>query len=182
MPYTAKYNALFAKSLVEQLIAIIQRDQASAIAVVNSSLGAIQEVHKGATAPTGFPWLVVWPSAVSFDQDSLDSRHYHARLHLAVYWSDNDPDRGQDLIHDYARLLDVIVTSSGPPPSFADMTTALAITWPWGTASRSTTPPAPGTVKEVFVESHDYGVVAFANIDTPVYRAVLTVLVDVEET
>ena len=59
MPYTPAYNATFAKPLVNQLIAIIQRDQASALGIVNPSLSPIAEFHKGPGTRTAFPWLVV---------------------------------------------------------------------------------------------------------------------------
>ena len=68
MPYTPAYNATFAKPLVNQLIAIIQRDQASALGIVNPSLSPIAEFHKGPGTRTAFPWLVVSVDSLRFDQ------------------------------------------------------------------------------------------------------------------
>src|ERR1019366_9717775 len=65
MAWVQAHNAQFGKPLVNQLIAIIQRDQAAALTVVNAAramdgnqpLGPIAEFHKGPGVRTGWPWL-----------------------------------------------------------------------------------------------------------------------------
>ncbi len=182
MPYTQRYNAKYVKPLIEQAIAIIQRDQAAAIPLVNASLAQIAEFHKGPVTPVASPWMYLSGGAIEFDQSSWDSRHYRARIQLALYNPHMDPELGQDLIFDYGRLVDMILTTAGPPPSLADWTTPLSFTWPPGGASQLTGPPAAGTVKEVFVESHDYGLVRVEGIDVPLWRVLVTVLFEMEET
>jgi hypothetical protein len=45
-----------------------------------------------------------------------------------------------------------------------------------------TSPNAPGTVNDVFVESHVPGQVSVQGIDVPIMRVTLTVLFELEET
>ena len=181
MPYTPAYNALFSKPLLNQLIAIIQRDQAAALAIVNPSLSPIAEFHKGPGARTAFPWLLLTANSTQFDPQATGTRKSLVKVALELDVGQFDQEIAQDNAQDYARLLDVIVTSAGPPPSFVDFTTPLPITHetvPGGTTS----PGALGTVKEVFVGAHSYSVIALPEIQSPVLRVTLEVLFDLEET
>lgn len=177
MPYAPRYNAKYVKPLIEQVIAIIQRDQAAAVPLVNASLAQIAEFHKGPVTPVASPWMYLSGGAIEFDQASVDTRHYRARIQLALYNAHMDPELGQDLIFDYGRLLDMILTTA----PISDFTAPLSFTWPPGAAVGTTAPPAAGTVKEVFVEAHDYGLVRVEGIDAPLWRVVLTVLFEMEE-
>jgi hypothetical protein len=181
MPFTPAYNALFAKPLLNQVIAIIQRDQAAALAIVNPSLNPITEFHKGPGARTAFPWLLLSGNSTVFEPQASGTRHSTVRVALALDIGQFDQEMAQDNAQDYARLLDVIITSAGPPPSFADFTTPLAIvheTAPGGTTS----PGALGSVQDVFVASHIYSVAALPEIQSPVLRVTLEVLFELEET
>jgi hypothetical protein len=87
----------------------------------------------------------------------------------------------QEDAQDYARLLDMIISSAGPWPSLGDWTSPLPIqqeTVPNGT----TVPNAAGTVNDVFVESHVPGQVSVPGIDVPIMRITLAVLFELEET
>ncbi len=178
MPYTPAYNALFAKPLLNQLIAIIQRDQAAAIAIVNPALSPINEFHKGPGFRTAFPWLTLAVDGVAFDQEAQTfTRHQSARVSLALDTGQFDQELAQDNAQDYARVVDIIATTA----PLSDFSVPLAITHetvPGGT----TTPGASGTVKEVFVESHRYGLVTAQQIEIPVLRVTLSLLFELEET
>jgi hypothetical protein len=190
MSWTQAYQAQFAKPLVDQLIAIIQRDQAAALAVINSAralngnqaLSPITEFHKGPGSRTGWPWLYLEIGTTTFNRDDdKGTRHYEARINLALDTGQFDSEMTQEDAQDYARLLDMIITSAGPWPSLGDWTTALPIqheTIPSGT----TVPNASGTVNDVFVESHVPGKVSVPDVETPVMRVTLTVLFELEET
>jgi len=189
MSWTQAYQAQFAKPLVNQLIAIIQRDQAAALTVVNAAravdgnqpLSPIAEFHKGPGPRMGWPWLTLEIAATNFDRgDDKTTRHHEVRIHLALDTGQYDLEMAQEDAQDYARLLDMIVTSAGLWPSLGDWTTSLPIqheTMPSGI----TVPNAAGTVNEVFVESHIPGQVAVPGIDAPVMRITLTVLFELEE-
>jgi hypothetical protein len=190
MSWIQAYQAQFAKPLVNQLIAIIQRDQTSALAVVNAAravdgnqpLVPIAEFYKGPGARTGWPWLFLEIGPTNFERgDDKGTRHYECRIKLALDTGQYDQEMAQEDAQDYARLLDMIITSAGPWPALSDWTTALAIqheTVPNGT----TVPNAAGTVNDVFVESHVLGQVAVPDVDVPIMRVTLTVLFELEET
>jgi len=190
MPWTQAYQAQFAKPLVNQLIAIIQRDQASALAVVNAaraidgnqSLVAITEFHKGPGPRLGWPWLSLEIGPTNFERgDDKTTRHHEVRINLALDTGQYDQEMVQEDAQDYARVLDMIISSAGPWPSLGDWTTSLPIrheTVPSG----ATVPNAAGAVNDVFVESHVPGKISVEGIDAPVMRITLTVLFELEET
>ncbi|HLI30080.1 MAG TPA: hypothetical protein VKV79_03140, partial [Terriglobia bacterium] len=45
-----------------------------------------------------------------------------------------------------------------------------------------TSPPPPGSVKEVFVESHRYSLTTQTSIQAPILRVALSVLFELQET
>jgi hypothetical protein len=190
MSWLQAYSAQFAKPLVNQLIAIIQRDQAAALSVINAvrstdgnqPLAPLAEFHKGPGPRTGWPWLSLEIGPTNFDRDADKAiRHHELRINLALDAGQYDQEMAQEDAQDYARLLDMIITSAGPWPSLGDWTTPLPIqheTVPSGI----TVPNAAGTVNDVFVESHLPGKVSVEGIDAPVMRITLTVLFELEET
>jgi len=190
MSWTPAYQAQFAKPLVNQLIAIIQRDQAAALTVMNAAratdgnaaLGPIAEFHKGPGARTGWPWLSLEIGPTNFERgDDKTTRHHEVRINLALDTGQYDQEMAQEDAQDYARLLDMIITSAGPWPSLGDWTTSLPIQHET-LQNGSTAPNAVGTVNEVFVESHVPGPVSVPGIDVPIMRITLTVLFELEET
>lgn len=177
MTYTAAWNAAFSKPLLNQTIAIIQRDQMSAIALVNPALAPINEFHKGPAVRTAFPWLILSADQTEFDVSSPWTRSWSSTLTLALETGQYDQEIAQDNVQDYARVLDVILTTA----SGADWTTALPIvheTIPAGITS----PPAAGSVKSIFVKSHRYSLVTRAGADVPVMQATLTAILKSQET
>jgi len=190
MSWIQAYNAQFGKPLVNQLIAIIQRDQTSALSVINARrtadgnqpLSALAEFHKGPGTRTGWPWLYLEIGPTNFNRDDdKATRHHVVRINLTLDTGQYDQEMAQEDAQDYARMLDMIITSAGPWPSLGDWTTPLPIqheTVPSG----MTAPNVGGTVNEVFMESHVPGQVSLAGIDVPVMRITLTVLFELEET
>lgn len=166
----------FAKPLLNQIIALIQRDQESAIATVNPSLPPINEFHKGAGLHTALPWLTLAIDGLSFTPDLLGTRHSTSRVTLTLDAGQYDQEIAQDNAQDYAQMLDMVVTTA----SESDWETPLPIsheTVPAGI----TTPNASGSIKEVFVESHRYGVVTLDEIQTPLLRVILNLEFTLEE-
>jgi hypothetical protein len=190
MSWTQAYQAQFAKPLVNQLIAIIQRDQAAALTIINAAraadgkqaLSPFEEFHKGPGSRAGWPWLFLEIGPTNFNRDDdKATRHHEVRINLALDTGQFDLEMAQEDAQDYARLLDMIITSAGPWPSLGDWTTSLPIqheTVPSG----ATKPNASGTVNDVFVESHVPGKVSVPEVDAPVMRVTLTVLFELEET
>lgn len=184
MTYTPAWNAQFAKPLLNQLIAIIQRDQAAALAIVNAAraidgnpaLEAIGEFHKGPALWTAFPWLSLAIETEPFDPNVDQYRRSMPRIRLVLDSGNFDQESTQEDCADYAQLLDMIVTT----PSPADWCAALPIvheTMPKG----MTRPNATGSVKRVFVEGHHYGKVDAQGRDTPIMRVELPLIFELFE-
>jgi hypothetical protein len=183
MGYTPVWNATFAKPLLNQTIAIIQRDQQSAIDIVNSSLTPIVEFHKGPGARLAFPWLMVALGQTRFNVQSPWTRDERIRIALALDVGQFDQEMAQDNAADYAHVLDMVITSadSGNTTGVSSWDTALPIvheTVPGGT----TTPPETGSVKMVWVDSHDFSLAPRPETDVPVVRVTLQLIFELQET
>ncbi|MGH9406340.1 MAG: hypothetical protein ACRD3D_10965 [Terriglobia bacterium] len=177
MTYAPSWNATFSKPLVNQAIAIVQRDQSAAIAIVNPALAPISEFHKGPAFRTAFPWLTLSADHTEFDPSSPWTRSSRTVLSLTLDTGQFDQEEAQDTAHDYARVLDIILTTA----TGADWTICLPIvhqTVPGG----MTTSPEAASVKNVFVMAHRYSLVDQKGIDVPVMRATVTVAVELQET
>lgn len=177
MTYTPAWNATFAKPLLNQCIALIQRDQASAIALVNPALAPIAQFHKGAAVRTSLPWLTVAVESVAFTESTPFVRASRSAVSLSLDVGQFDQEFAQDNAQDYARVLDMVITSA----SGADWVTPLPITLetvPGGL----TTPPAAGAVKEVFVAAQRFSKALQPGLSTPVMNATLEVIFELQET
>ncbi len=177
MVYTPAWNAIFSKPLVNQAIALIQRDQSAALSIVNPALAPIQEFHKGPAMRTAFPWLTLAADKTEFNPGSPWTRAWSASLILTLDVGQFDQEIAQDNGQDYARALDMILTTA----SGADWTTPLPIVHET-VLSGITSPLMAGSVKEVFVESHRYSSATQPGLSAPVLRVVLSVLFQVQET
>jgi hypothetical protein len=177
MAYTPAWNARFARPLLNQCIALIQRDQAAAMTIVNPSLPLITQFHKGPGLRTALPWLTVTLDSLEFSEEVLGTRQSRPHIGLALDVGQFDQEMTQDNAQDYAHVLDMVITTA----SESDWETPLPIsheTVPSGVTS----PNAPGSVKEVFVASHRYGPANLEEIETPVLRATLNLEFVLEET
>lgn len=177
MTYNPVWSASFSKPLLNQAIAILQRDQTAAIAIVNPSLAPIAEFHKGPAPRTAFPWLTISAEQTDFDLSSPWTRAWRTTLTLTLDTGQFDQELAQDNAQDYARVIDMVITTA----TGADWITPLAVvheTVPGGI----TIPPEAGSVKEVFIASHRYSVVTGSGTDTPVMRAAIAAVFRLQET
>jgi hypothetical protein len=178
LSYSPAYpNSFFVKPLLAQIVALVQRDQASAIAIVNPNLTPISEFHFGPGLRTAFPWMMISASSVSFGEDEFPyTRSQTARVTVALDTGQFDQELAQSNAQDYARVLDMIITTA----TTADWVTSLPIaqeTVPSG----MTSPGAVGSVKEVFVLQHQYSLALAQEIQTPVLRVNLALKFRLEE-
>ncbi len=183
MGYSPAWNATFAKPLLNQCIAIIQRDQQSAIDIVNSSLAPIAEFHKGPGAHLAFPWLMVALGQTQFNVQSPWTRDERIRIALALDVGQFDQEMAQDNAADYAHVLDMVITSadSGNTTGVSSWEMALPIvheTVPSGT----TTPPEAGSVKTVWIDSHEFALVPRPEIEVPILSVTLQLIFELQET
>jgi len=174
--FISAFNALFADGLVEQVIAIIQNNQAAAIAAYGTTpFGGLDEIgdyHKGPVAAPNFPCCTVVAGEPVFDPESSTGvRDYVLPVTVFLDLRLTDPDQLADWSYKYARVLDQIistVTSKGD--DLTAFSTAQAITWPPNTAARLTTPFAAGAVKNLFIHMHHIGLLPGDESQIPGHR------------
>lgn len=185
MAYTRFFqNALFEGPLLQQVIAVIQRDQAEALAIVNArraamgnaALAPINEFHLGPGMRTAMPWLSIGIDEGQEDEDAPLVSASEARFSLTLDVGQFDQEMAQMDAADYARMLRTIILSANLQPQNAGpgdaWTTALPIaheTCPLGT----TAPNEQCSVKEVFTLTHRYGLAQLQDIEAPVLRVTL---------
>lgn len=113
-----RYQAQFAKLLVNQLIAILQRDQQAALAIINATrppgrtLNPFAAFFKEASPIQNWPALVLVSRTTHFDQSSdADLRSQTHSFFCALAISGTDPEWLADDAMDYLRAVDVVLTS-----------------------------------------------------------------------
>lgn len=183
MPFTPRYQALFASAIVAQAIALLERDFAGAIALQTPpptrKYPAFQEYRKNLVAVAiNTPSIVVAARQTTFLRpDDLGTRPQEHKILLRPEIEDQDPQFVAAAAYDYLRAVDQVMTSA----TLADWEQPLAITHPTAPSAETVGLAATGGhVLDVFVEDHDYGVLW----ETPKgfgMRPGLTLAVTVEE-
>jgi hypothetical protein len=156
-----KYQAQFAKPLVDQLIAIFQRDQQAALDIVNATrpagrpLGAFAAFLKEATPIQNWPALVLVSQQITFDLESdIDFRHESMHFFCAAALMGTDPEWLAEDAMDTLRVVDIVLTSA----PLSDFYTPLAV-------SHTTVPggmtvgldPAISKIQDLQIVRHDLG-------------------------
>jgi hypothetical protein len=125
-----RYQAQFAKPLVNQLIAILQRDQQAALDILNAArppgreLKPFASFYKEAGTVQNWPALVLVAQEIAFDANSdADLRTQSVRFICAMAITGTDPEWLAEDALDYLRAVDIVLTSA----PLADFYTPLAI-------------------------------------------------------
>lgn len=176
MGFTPSFNALFSGGLVEQCIAIVQNNQAAAIAAYPATpfgvLDPITDYHKAKVAAPQFPCCTV----VAGDEEMVGGnlpqiRQYRVPIFVHLDISCTDPDQLADWSYHYARLLDQIFsTLTGGLTNTVVFETAQTIIWPGGSAARNTAAFATGAVDSWSISRPHIGLVPGDESATPVQR------------
>lgn len=156
-----EYDAQFAKPLVNQLLAILQRDQQTALDLVNADRPAGRELkpfaafHKEAAPIQNWPALVLVVQQTSFDAASdsglrTESVHFFCAFAL----TGTDPEWLSEDAMDYLRAVDIILTSVPLSDFYASLSIS-HVTVPGGTTKPLD--PAVSKVKDLRVEEHNLG-------------------------
>lgn len=156
-----RYQAQFAKQLVNQLIAILQRDQQAALGIINGTrppgraLNPFTAFFKEASPIQNWPALVLVSRTTQFDQSSdADLRTQTHSFSCALAISGTDPEWLADDAMDYLRAVDIVLTSV----PLGDFYLPLAIshrTMPTGqTAGLDTT---VSKIQDLRITRHDMG-------------------------
>jgi len=157
----ARYQAQFAKPLVNQLIALLQRDQQAALDIINAdrppgrALNPLAAFHKEAAPIQNWPALVLVAQEAAFDAASdPDLRTQALHFFCALAITGSDPEWLAEDAMDYLRAVDIVLTSV----PLADFYKPLAInhrTVPGGTTSGLD--PAVSKIQELRITRHDLG-------------------------
>ncbi len=196
MAWVSKYNAQFTKTLIRQLVAIVQRDQRAALDFVGGAnvlldIQTYQIAH--ATLPQ-FPAVLIAPMNSQFVQEAVGSLQSGNKIYCAVAVAHQNSQVLAELSQDYVRALDAIfntLTSDNNlyqfyqswPLTLPSLGGGGNLTSPAGPTPGSiqTTPLAAGSVKELFVVSHQFDEIRRAR-NSFVQAATLEVVIDREET
>jgi hypothetical protein len=114
-----RYQAQFAKPLVNQLIAILQRDQQAVLDSVNAGRPPGRELkpfaafHKEVVTVQNWPALVLVAQETAFEATSdADLRTQTVRFICALAIAGTDPEWLSEDAMDYLRAVDIVLTSA----------------------------------------------------------------------
>lgn len=133
--------------VVDQLIAIVQRDQAATLNFIEPALPIFEDFKKGPGPRLTLPTLTVYCSGLDFDPAVELTQHWFAQIALVADVGDYDQDNALHLCYQYSRALHAIIESASGP----DWETAISATIDGITAN--TVPVPSGTIKLVRTES-----------------------------
>ena len=156
-----RYQATFAKPLVDQLIAIFQRDQQAALDIVNATrpadrpLGPFAAFLKEATPIQNWPALVLVAQQVDFDAASdISLRTETLTFYCAMALTGADPEWLAEDAMDTLRVVDMVLTSA----PLSDFYTPLPIshtTVPGGTTQALD--PSVSKILDLRITRHNLG-------------------------
>ena len=157
-----RYQAQFSKPLVNQLIAILQRDQEAVLDLVNAARPPGRELkpfaafHKEVVTVQNWPALVLVAQETAFDANSdADLRTQTVRFICALAITGADPEWLSEDAMDYLRAVDIVLTSA----PLADFYTPLAINHRTVPAGETTgLDPDVSKILDLRVLRHDLGV------------------------
>ncbi len=157
----ARYQAQFAKPLVNQILAILQRDQQEALDIVNAerpagrTLKPIVAFHKEAAPIQNWPALVLVAQEDLFDGASdSDLRTQSIRFFCALAITGSDPEWLAEDAMDYLRMVDMVLTSF----PLSEFHTPLAISHRTVPSGETTgLDPLVSKVQDLFITRHDLG-------------------------
>jgi len=159
---TPRYQAQFGKPLVNQLIAILQRDQQAALDIVNAhrppgrELKPFSAFHKEVVTVQNWPALVLVAQENAFGATSdADLRTQTVRFICALAIAGTDPEWLSEDAMDYLRAVDIVLTSA----PLGDFYTPLSInhrTVPEGETTGLDL--AASKIQDLRVLRHDLGV------------------------
>src|SRR5271169_3614570 len=156
-----RYQAQFAKQVVNQLIAIFQRDQPAALAIINAArppgrtLNPFAAFFKEAAPIQNWPTLVLVAHSTAFDANSdLDLRSQTVHFFCMMAITGTDPEWLAEDAMDTLRAVDIVLTSI----QFSDFYTPLPITHTTVPSGMTTgLNSAVSKVQDLWITSHDLG-------------------------
>lgn len=157
----ARYHSGFAKPLVNQLLAILGRDQQAALDIVNTgrpsgrALQPFKAFYKEAAPIQNWPALVVIAPETTFDLNSdPDLRTQTVRFICALAITGADPEWLADDALDYVRAVDLVLTSAPLSDFYAPLDVSHRTIPDGQTAGLD---PAVSKILDLRITRHDLG-------------------------
>lgn len=155
------YQATFVKPLVDQVIAILQRDQQAALAIVNATrpadraLAPFVSFYKEAAPIQNWPALVLVAQQTQFDASSdMGLRTQTVNFYCAMAITGIDPDWLAEDAMDTLRAVDIVLTSAQLTDFYAPLPVVLS-TVPSGLTTGLD--PAVSSVLDLRITRHNLG-------------------------
>jgi hypothetical protein len=158
MTWTPKYQAGFLQPIIEQLMAIVQRDQRDALDWVGGT-GILPSFVTYQFSPHSIPQcpgILITPGDVyRFDDEAIGTLHYMGSVLCAVAVQHQDQDAATILIQQYVRAVDAIFRTLEDADSLAQLYQAQSLIMPiFGSVAKTTSALQAGSVKKLFVNAH----------------------------
>jgi len=184
MPWQSKYRARFVKPLVAQVMAIIRRDIAAALADVNpaAKYPAFAQYDLSLLPVINFPAILLLPQSVEFDKDAQETRHYSVRLYCSLAVRHQDPNQVAGILEDYIAAVDEVLNSAWEltPGDFYRTDLELpSPPWPAGALSPGL---QAGSLMFLFSEGHAYDEMRRVSQGLFAKTATCSILCELEET
>jgi hypothetical protein len=175
-----QFNSVFSKLVARQLMAVIQRDQRSALDDVGGAgaLASFVGYYFGGVPIKQFPAVALAPLRIAFDREAVGSLSEQLTIAVAIAVQHQDPQAAAETLEDYMRAIDELLNSM----LLSDFSAALTLTHPMfsGGSIALTGLPATTRVTDLFIESHDYGEIRRLRTGFAT-TGVIALLLDVEE-
>lgn len=150
------WQAQFIKPLIRQLVAILYRDMPFALAAMSTSYATFQEWDLAESPVQNFPALLITAREEEFDEEQPFSRAQTIQLSLGIAVAHQDPNATAELLQDYVRGVDQVITTMWQATSSDLSLATLPLPSP-PFAPGSLSPGLPnGTLKEIHIVAHSY--------------------------
>lgn len=157
MAWTPAYTTKSTKLIIYQLLAIVQRDQRAALDYVGGT-GVLRDIVTYQLAPMSvpqFPGVMIAPLPRAFNRDAVGSRASTNHIYCAVAVSHQDQQVVAGLVMDYVDALELLFTTLGDNTLY-DLYQSWPLTLPILGGTAQTTALDAGSVKDLFVASHNF--------------------------
>jgi hypothetical protein len=178
-------------NLIDRLIAVIQRDQAAALAYVLANFPAlpqgvtvapVQFFFRGPGAKPQPPYIIISVNGPDYDLGAEPPLH---GTHAFMVICDCGDFDNEDVVWQaqvYALTLMQVLTASFYGPGLGDLYAGLTLTENDGTTKRTTKPPAAGTVKSALLHAAKLEIQpGDENRPTPLLRVAITGAFELED-
>jgi len=183
--WTSYYNAGFSKQVVRQLMAVMYRDIQAALDFVSGVPGSYApfvEYDLAVVPVQQFPAILLTPDTVNFDEDGASTLHQTMRLACVIAVSHQDRNALAEITQDYVRAVRAVLDTlwESTPGDF--LLTNLALPAPPFPSGALSPGLASGKLMKLFTDRHTFEEIRRGASSGFVMAAMMSILVEIEET